>query len=47
MKKVQDNSQGGRSWVDITNSAEKRTVQEVIEKSLKDRDNDEKARQKR
>ena len=47
MKKVQDNSQGGRSWADITDSAEKRTVQEVIEKSLKDRDNEEKERQKR
>ena len=36
MKKVQDNNQGDRSWADITDSAEKRTVQEVIEKSLKD-----------
>ena len=47
MKKVQDNSQGGRSWANITDSAEKRIVQEVIEKSLKDRDNEEKERQKR
>ena len=47
MKEVQDNSQGGRSWADITDSAEKRTVQEVIKKSLKDRDNEEKERQKR
>ena len=47
IKKVQDNSQGGRSWADITDSAEKRTVQEVIKKSLKDRDNEEKERQKR
>ena len=46
MKKVQDNSQGGRSWADITDSAEKRTVQEVIEKSLKDRDNEEKGETK-
>ena len=47
MKKVPDNSQGGRSWADIIDSVEKRTVQEVIEKSLKGRDNEEKERQKR
>ena len=41
IKKLQDKSQGGGSWTDITDSAENRTVK-LIEKSLEDRANEEK-----
>ena len=41
IKKIQDKSQGGGSWTDITDSTENRTVK-LIEKSLEDRVNEEK-----
>ena len=41
IKKVQDKSQEGGSWIDITDLAENRAVK-LIEKSLVDRANEEK-----
>ena len=34
-----------RTWADITDTADKRTVEEAIEKSQKDRDSEERDRQ--
>ena len=43
-KLMENNSVAGRTWTDIMETPEKRTVQEVIEKSLKERDNELKER---
>ena len=47
ISKLQENKQEGQTWADIVNSNEKRTVEEVVKKSLKDRDNEEKEWQNR
>ena len=39
---MQNKSAAGRTWTDIMETPEKRTVEDVIEKSLKERDNKEK-----
>ena len=46
-KKVPGNSQEGKTWAEIMDISEKRTVEEVIEKSLKNRESEEKDRQNR
>ena len=46
-QKVPDNSQEGKTWAEIMDTSEKRTVEEVIEKSLKNRESEEKDRQNR
>ena len=45
-KKVPENSREGKSWAEIMDISEKRTV-EVIEKSLKNRESEENDRQNR
>ena len=47
IKGLQENRQEGQTWADIMDSNEKRTVEEVVEKSLKDRDSEEKEYQNR
>ena len=47
IKELMENSKEVRTWSDIMDTPEKRTVEEVIAKSLKERDNEEKERQKR
>ena len=47
IKGLQEDKQEGQTWADIMDSNEKRTVEEVVEKSLKDRDSEEKERQNR
>ena len=47
IKGLQEDKQEGQTWADITDSNEKRTVEEVVEKSLKDKDSEEKERQNR
>ena len=42
-----ENSNEVKTWADIMDTPEKRTVQEVIVKSLKEKDNEEKERQNR
>ena len=42
-----ENSNEVKTWADIMDTSEKRTVEEVITKSLKERDKDEKERQNR
>ena len=39
---MENKSVAGRTWADIMETPEKRTVEDVIEKSLKERDNEEK-----
>ena len=39
---MENKSVAGRTWTDIMETPEKRTVEDVIEKSLKERDNEEK-----
>ena len=39
---MENKSVAGRTWIDIMETPEKRTVEDVIEKSLKERDNEEK-----
>ena len=46
-KKVPENSQEGKTWAEIMDISEKRTVEEVIEKSLKNRESEERDRQNR
>ena len=46
-EKVPENSQEGKTWTEIMDISEKRTVEEVIEKSLKNRESEEKDRQNR
>ena len=46
-KKVPENSQEGKTWAEIMDISEKGTVEEVIEKSLKNRESEEKDRQNR
>ena len=46
-KKVPENSQEGKTWAEIMDISEKRTAEEVIEKSLKNRESEEKDRQNR
>ena len=41
---MENKSVGGRTWTDIMETPEKRTVEDVIEKSLKERENEEKER---
>ena len=45
--KLEEDKKEGQTWADITDSNEKRTVEDVVEKSLKDRDSEEKERQNR
>ena len=47
IKGLQENRQEGQTWADIMDSNEKRTVEEVVEKSLKDRDSEEKEHRNR
>ena len=47
IKGLQEDKQEGQTWADIMDSNEKRTVEEVVQKSLKDRDSEEKERQNR
>ena len=47
IKRLQEDKQEGQTWADIVESNEKRTMEEVVEKSLKDRDSEEKERQNR
>ena len=46
-RKVPENSQEGKTWVEIMDISEKRTVEGVIKKSLKNRESEEKDRQNR
>ena len=39
---MENKSVAGRTWTDFIETPEKRTVEDVIEKSLKERDNEEK-----
>ena len=39
---MENNSVARRTWTDIMETPEKRTVEDVIEKSLKERENEEK-----
>ena len=47
IKGVMENSNEVKTWADIMDTPEKRTVEEVIAKTLKERDNKEKERQNR
>ena len=47
INRLQEDKQEGQTWADIVDSNEKKTVEEVVEKSLKERDNEEKERQNR
>ena len=47
IKELMENSNKVKTWAAIMNTPEKRTVEEVIAKSLKERDNEEKERQNR
>lgn len=47
LKGLIENKKEGRTWAEIMETPEKRTVQEVIEKSLKERESEEKERQSR
>ena len=47
MRTALHNNVKGRTWADIMEAPEKRTVEEFIEKLLKERDNEEKERQNR
>ena len=47
IKELMENSNEVKTWADIMDTPEKRTVEEVIVKSLKERDNEEKERQNR
>ena len=42
-----DSSQEGKTWAEIMDTSEKRTIEEVIKKSLKNRESEEKNRQNR
>ena len=46
-KELMENSNEVKTWADIMDTSEKRIVEEVIAKSLKERDNEEKERQSR
>ena len=46
-KNLPENSQEGKTWAEIMDISEKRTVEEVIKKSLKNRESEEKDRQNR
>ena len=47
IKELMEESNKVKIWADIMDTPEKRTVEEVIAKSLKERDNEEKKRQKK
>ena len=47
IKIIEEGKEGRKSWADIMQTQEKKTVEEVIEKQLRDRDNEEKDRQSR
>ena len=47
MKSIEEGKEGRKSWADIMETPEKKTVEEVIEKQLRDRENEEKDRQNR
>ena len=47
IKELMENSNEVKTWADIMDTPEKGTVEEVIAKSLKERDNEEKERQNR
>ena len=47
IKSIEEGKEGRKSWADIMVTPEKKTVEEVIEKQLRDRENEEKDRQNR
>ena len=47
IKSIEEGKEGRKSWADIMETPEKKTVEEVIEKQLRDRENEEKDRQNR
>ena len=47
IKSIEEGKEGRKSWADIMETQEKKTVEEVIEKQLRDRENEEKDRQNR
>ena len=47
IKSIEEGKEGRKSWADIMETPEKKTVEEAIEKQLRDRENEEKDRQNR
>ena len=47
IKIIEEGKEGRKSWADIMETPEKKTVEEAIEKQLRDRENEEKDRQNR
>ena len=47
IKSIEEGKEGRKSWADIMETPEKKSVEEVIEKQLRDRENEEKDRQNR
>ena len=47
IKSIEEGKEGRNSWTDIMENPEKKTVEEAIEKQLRDRENEEKDRPNR
>ena len=47
IKSIEEGKEGRKSWADIMETPENKTVEEAIEKQLRDRENEEKDRQNR